>query len=108
VMSQTPLRVDKIESWPILVLESAPNRKIVVDCDRILQSHVLRCTANVIDIPFEWKLGCVHPDHDQPEFLVLLRPGANIWDRAQHIDAGVGPDIDEDNFSAQAVCRQRL
>src|SRR5215813_5649577 len=107
VMSQTTLRVDKVESWPILVLECAPYRKIVVDRDRIRQSHALHGTANVIDVPFEWELRCVHADHDQSKIFVLFRPGANIGDRAQPIDTGVGPHINEDDFPAQAGCRQR-
>src|SRR5215467_3684872 len=102
VMAQSPLGVDKIESWPILVLECAPYREIIVDRDRIRQSHVLHGTANVIDIPLEWELGGVHPNHDQSEILVLLRPSANVWSCAQPVDAGIGPDIDEDDFSTQA------
>jgi hypothetical protein len=40
-------------------------------------------------------------DHDQSFVLVLLCPGAEVELRAQPIDAGVGPEMDEDDLSAQ-------
>src|SRR5689334_1556403 len=78
MVSRTSLGVDKKQSWPSLVPESAPNRKVVVDRDRIGQSHVLYGTAYVVDVPLEWELGCMHADHQQSLILVFLRPGTDI------------------------------
>ena len=44
----------------------------------------------------------VHADHHQSLVLVLLGPGADIGQRAQPVDAGVGPEIDEHDLAAQA------
>src|SRR5262245_44426474 len=40
-------------------------------------------------------------DYNQSLILVVLRPSTNIRKCAQPIDAGVCPEIDEDDFSAQ-------
>src|ERR1700730_18475956 len=40
--------------------------------------------------------------------LVLLAPRANVRKSAQPIDAGIGPELDEQDFPAQAVRRQGL
>ena len=45
-------------------------------------------------------------DHHQSLILVFLGPGADIGKRAQPVDAGVGPEIDEDDLSAQSRRRQ--
>src|ERR1700730_7206535 len=38
--------------------------------------------------------------------LVLLAPRANVRKSAQPLDAGIGPELDEQDFPAQAVRRQ--
>ena len=49
----------------------------------------------------------MHADHDQAVVAVGLRPGANIGDRAQAVDAGIGPEADHDDLAAQPLRRQR-
>src|SRR6266851_9408037 len=36
MIANTPLRIDEIEGRPIVVIESTPDRIVVIDCDRIL------------------------------------------------------------------------
>src|SRR5205085_5132893 len=74
MMPNAPLRIYEIEGGPILVLESAPDRVVVIHRDRINDPHLLHCPADVIDIFLEWELGRVHADHRQPLTLVLLGP----------------------------------
>ena len=52
--------------------------------------------------------GVVHADHDQSLMLVFLGPRADIGQRAQPIDAGVGPGIDEQTLPRSAGRRQWL
>src|SRR5438309_5831659 len=78
VMSNTPPRVDEIEGRPILVLESTPYRMVVIDRDRIIDPHVLRGSANVIDVFLEFELRRVHADHHQSLIPVFLGPRADI------------------------------
>src|SRR5262249_31313641 len=102
------LRVDEVEGWPVLVLEGAPDGVIAVDRDRIADPHVPDRAADVVDVLLERELGSMDADDGQPPVLVLLGPGSDIGKRAQPVDAGVGPDVDDDDVAAQTRRRQRL
>jgi hypothetical protein len=107
-MAHAPLCVDEIEGRPIVVAEAAPDRIVVVDRDRIRQLHHLHGTTNVVGVVLERELGRVHADDDEPLIPVFLGPGAHIGNRAQPVDAGVSPEIDEHDLAAQARGGQRL
>src|SRR5437870_9366143 len=74
MMANAPLRIDEIEGRPIFVVESTPYRIIAIDRDWIVDPHVLRCPANVIDVFLECELRRVHTDHHQTLLLVFLGP----------------------------------
>src|SRR6266496_1395330 len=57
MMANAPLRIDDIEVRPIFILESTPYCMVAIDRDRIVDSHVLRGSANVIDVLLERELG---------------------------------------------------
>src|SRR5712691_2336466 len=82
MMSNMPLRIDEIEGRPILVVESTPYRMVAIDRDRIIDPHVLRGPANVIDVFLEFELRRVYADHHQSSILVFLGPRADIGKRA--------------------------
>jgi hypothetical protein len=81
---------------------------VVIDRDRIIDPHVLRGLANAIDVLLKCELRGVHADHHQSVIPILLGPSADIGKLAYPIDAGIGPEVDEDDFSAQVGCRQWL
>ena len=78
VMANMPLRIDDIESRPILVLERTPERIAVIDRDGIIDPHVLRRLAHVLEVVFKGELRRVHADHHQSVLLVFLGPRADI------------------------------
>ena len=45
----------------------------------------------------------MHADHHQAVILVFLRPGADVRQRAQAVDAGIGPEIHQHDLAAQAL-----
>jgi len=49
----------------------------------------------------------VDADDDEPLRCVLLGPGAHVRNRAQAVDTGVGPEVDEHDLAAEAVRGQR-
>jgi hypothetical protein len=63
------------------LLKACQTALVVVDDDGILDPHLLYGAADVIDVAFERKLGCVHANDDEP-LLVLVRPRANVRERA--------------------------
>ena len=48
------------------------------------------------------------PTTVSPASRVFRRPGADVRQRAQPVDAGVGPEVDEDDPSPESLGRQRL
>src|SRR5262252_3145149 len=98
MISNAPSRVDEIQRGPVIVPEGPPDRVVAVDHDRVPDAHLLHRTTDVVHVPFEWELGRVDADHDEP-FLVPLRPGAKVWQRAEPVDARIGPEIDEHDFA---------
>jgi hypothetical protein len=107
VMANASLRVDEVERGPILIAECIPDREVVVDRNRIRNPHVFDCPPDVVQIMLERELGRMHADHHQPLILVFIGPCANVRKRAQPIDAGVRPHVEQDDLSAQIVGRQR-
>ena len=98
-----PLRIDEIEGRPIVVLECTPDRIVVIDRDRIGDPHVLGGSAHVLEVVLKGELRRVHADHHQSVILVFLGRGADIGKCAQPIDAGVGPEVDEDDFPRRSA-----
>jgi hypothetical protein len=72
------LRIDEIEGRPISVVESTPYRIVAIDCNRIIDPHVLRGSTNVIEVSLKGKLGGVHADDHQALILVLLGPRSDV------------------------------
>src|ERR1039458_872295 len=108
MVSNTPPCIDEIESRPNLIVESAPYRMIVVDRNRIIDLHGIDRPADVIDVLLERELRSLHTDYHQSLSLVLFGPCTNVGECAQGVNAGIGPEIDEDDFSSQARSRQWL
>ena len=65
-------------------------------------------TDDVGDVVLEVELRRVDADRGQPLVGVLGGPGAYVGQRAQPVDAGVGPEVDEDDPAPQSLGRQRV
>lgn len=76
-MSNMPLRIDEIEGRPVFVLEGT-SYMVVIDRDRIIDPHVPRGSANVIDVFFKCEFRRVPADRNQSLIFVFLKPRADI------------------------------
>ncbi len=101
MVAHAPLGIDEIMRRPILVFEGAPDGIVVIDGDGIGDLEIADRLLDVVDVLLECELRRMHADHHQPLILVLFRPGADIGNGAQAVDAGVGPEIDENDFALQ-------
>lgn len=63
VMSNAPPPIDEIESRPVLISESLPDRIIAVDGDRIFDFQSLERPANITEVFLKDELGCVYTDY---------------------------------------------
>ena len=78
VVADPPFRVGDVHRGPVVVVEGAPDRKVGVERDRILDAHVLRGPTDVVGIVLERELRGVDANDDQPLILVLLVPRTDI------------------------------
>src|SRR4029453_17862092 len=66
----------------------------------------LHRTTDVVDVSFEGELGCVHAD-DHELLHVFLCPCGDVWKSAQPVDAGIRPEVNEDDFPDETFRHQR-
>jgi hypothetical protein len=101
MIAKTALLIDEIEGRPILVIERVPDGIVVIDRDRIGDPHVPGGSAHILEVVLKCELRRVDADHHHAVLLVFLGPRADIGQGAQPVDAGVGLEVDEDDFSSQ-------
>src|SRR5829696_1214818 len=100
--------VADVDRRPVVVVECAPDAVVAVERDRVVDPHVGRGPADVVDVSLERELGRVHADDDEALVAVLLVPRPDIAERPEPVDARVGPEVDEDDLPGEARRRQRL
>jgi hypothetical protein len=101
-VERATLRIDEVQRRPVAVVEGPPDSVLVVHGDRVVDLHPLHGSSDVVDALLEWELRRVDAYHHQPLILVFVVPGADIGSRPQPVDAGIGPEIDKDDLTAQA------
>ena len=106
-MANAALRIDEIVRRPMLVVECAPDAALVVDRNRITDLQIRHGAADIVDVLLERELRCMDADHHQALIAILVGPSPDIGQRAQPVDAGEGPELDEDDLAAQFRRRQR-
>jgi hypothetical protein len=102
-----PGRIDKVISGPVLVVEAAPDLVVVIHRDRVDDAEILDRFAHVRFVFLEGKLRRMNADDHQAAVFVFLIPGFDVGQRAQAVDAGIGPEIDQNHFAAQRFQRKR-
>ena len=103
-----PAASGEVHRRPVMVVECTPDAEVVVLGDRPIDLEPAQRVAHVVDVVLEAELGRMGTDYHQTLIAVLGRPRTDIGQRAQPVDAGVGPEIDQDDLAAQALHSQRL
>jgi hypothetical protein len=101
VVADDAVGVDEVERRPVVVVEGAPDRVVVVGGDRVVDRHVLRRLPDAVELVLERELGGMHADNDEPVISVALRPRANVRLRAQPVDARQRPEVHQHDVAAQ-------
>src|SRR5262249_9551225 len=81
--------------------------EVAVHDDRILEPELFNAALHVRFIMREEKLGRVHADDSQALVAITRVPLFYIRQRADAVDAGVVPEVDQDGASAQLAHAQR-
>ena len=94
-------RVDEVVRRPVLVAVGVPRVIAVVDGDRVGDAELLHRAFDVGGHVLEGKLRRVHSDDLQTVGTVTLVPGLDVGEAPLAVDAGIGPEVDQDNLATQ-------
>ena len=83
-----------------LISISGPPDAAFARTNRIRQPVVTNPTVDVVGPLAELELWCVEADHDQVRCGVVTMPRLHIGRGANPVDAGVFPDVEQDDLSA--------
>jgi len=100
------LTIDQVDRRPVLISEATPDPKVVIHRNWVVHPEVLHAPAGIGELPFKLELGRVHANHDQSLIPIFLSPGTDVGNRADPVDTGIGPELDQHDFSPQALRRQ--
>ena len=101
------LGVDQVLGRPVLVAPGVPGAVVVVLRDRVAQPAAGDRVAHVAGVLLELELRRVDADDGQPAVAVALVPGPQVRQRADAVDARVGPEVDQHDLPAQLAQRER-
>ena len=93
--------VHEVLGRPVLVAVGVPGRRVVVLGDGVAQSVLGDRGADVGRLALEGELRRVHADDHEARAAVAPIPGLEGRQRADAVDAGIGPEVDQHDLSAQ-------
>src|SRR5215469_6360823 len=92
---QIPVFIEKIFGWPVAIGKCLPDLAVAVDHDWIGQPKFADAASNIRFILCEGELRRVYANDGQTLFPIALMPGLYVGQRADAVDAGVVPEIDQ-------------
>ena len=95
--------IDEVMGRPVLIVECVPDGVVAVERNGIRDGKLLHGLLHIGQLLLKVELRRVDADDHQAAVLVLLRPGADVGNGAQAVDAGVGPEVDEDDLSSELL-----
>ena len=95
-VADAPVPVDEVHRRPEPVVVGVPGRERRVEGHRVGQSGLGHGVADVAELALERQLGRVDADHDEPGVRVALGPCLHVRLDVDAVDAGEGPELDED------------
>ena len=107
VVADVSRAVDQVLGRPVGVGVVVPGAVVVVLDDRVVDPESLHGGADVRGDVLEGELRRVDADDHEPVAVVVAVPGLEVRQRAQAVDARVGPEVDQDDLPAKLAERQR-
>ena len=93
--------VDQIVCRPVVVRVRLPGPVTVVEGDWIADGETFDGCTDVAKIVLECELGRVDAQDDEALRAVARIPRLQVRKRAQAVDAGVRPEVDEHHFAPE-------
>jgi hypothetical protein len=100
-VADVALPVDVVLRGPVAVAPRCPGPEVVVERDGVVDPERLHGLLDVPGNVLEGELGRVHSDDDKARVPIRVVPALHVGQRANAVDAGVRPEVDEDNLAAE-------
>lgn len=100
--------VDQVEGRPVAIAEGVPSSVVIVLGDRIGDAESAYRLIEIGRYLFMCILGRVHTNDDQPLIAIAFVPLLHMGQGALAVDAVIGPELDENDLSAQLFQGQGL
>lgn len=81
-----------------MVVKGAPDLEVVVLDDWIGNAKILDRFLHVVWVFLELELWGVDADYCEPKRSVFGVPSLEVGESSNAVDAGIGPEVDQDNF----------
>src|SRR5215469_6964313 len=106
-MPYATLAIDEIVSRPVFVVECPPDAVITIDRDWIGNFQIADSLLHIGAFFLKRKLRGVNTNDHKAGILVLRGPALDIRQSTQTVNTGIGPEVDEDDLSAERLCAER-
>ena len=103
VVADLAFAVNEVVRGPVFVVEGLPDFVIAINGDGIGDLEVAHGLLYVGALFFEGEFGGVDADYHQACVFIFRGPAFDVGERAEAVDAGVGPEINYDNLAAEAA-----
>ncbi len=99
-------RIDQVLRRPVAVGERVPRPEIIVLRDGVREPILLDRVCDIRFALFKDELGSMDTDEREGLVFIFLPVRLHMWERADAVDAAVGPEVDKHNFSFQTRHRE--
>jgi hypothetical protein len=106
-VAHVPVRVDQVLRRPVAVRVRVPGAEVVVLHDRVAQALLIDRVLHVPGVLLERELGGVHADDRESLRAVPVVPSLELRQRADAVDARVGPEVDQHHTPLPAEVVER-
>ncbi len=105
--AQVPFLIQNIFCGPATVGEKLPEFEVAIQNNWVGDAELVDGAFDVRLVLGKSELRCMHSDHSESQVHILLVPLLDVGQSANAVDAGVVPEIHEDDTTAQLAEAQR-
>src|SRR5215472_7134273 len=103
VIADPPPGVDQVVRRPVLIVKCLPDQMIAVEWNGKANPQLSHRVRDICLLLFESKLRGMHAENNQTSAGVLVCPTLYVRQLAKAVNAGVRPEIGQDDLAAQAL-----
>src|SRR3989344_3890752 len=108
IVANKSININQIFPWPVAIVISSPGCVIIILHNGILNAKLLNRLLHVLSLFLKLKFRRMNPDNQKSLVTVLCIPRRKIRQCSLAVDAGIGPEIKENNFFANVISESEI